>query len=1133
MNKRAEPLDASADAAADAAARARALDATRSFLVQAPAGSGKTELLIQRFLALLAVVERPERIVALTFTRKAAGEVRQRIVTALAEAETGVCPTTPHERLTWELATKALAQDARQGWHLTQHPARLAVQTIDAFCAGLARQAPLATRLGGIARFEERARPLYEAAVRDALAAAKADDRDWRRILAHFDNDAGAAVALLASMLGKRDQWLRELPRGDRNAFRGRLEASLAQEIEGELTAVAAAFPPSLARLLPRLQRYAAANADGAKRLVEVASNLIACADANGVPPASVEALDDWRALASWLLVAGAPQFRQTVNRLDGFPPKDTGPGAVDRMAHVAAMEAILAELAAVPGLSEALDAARHLPPARYSDDAWSVISALLDLLPSLAARLTLVFRDTGSLDFTQGMLGALEALGTEDTPSDLLLSLDMRIDHLLIDEFQDTSFTQLGLLRRLTAGWERGDGRTLFAVGDPMQSIYRFREAEVRIFVEAQAQREVAGVPVECLVLARNFRSHAGLVTWVNDVFPRVLGSRSDPWRGVVAHAPAIALAPAPSDAAATLDILADDVAEADRVVDHVRAALSEANSSIAVLVRARTNLERVLPALREAGIAYAAVELDALAERQAILDLVSLTHALVQPADRFAWLSVLRAPWCGLKLPDLVAVVAAIDAEPSRTIAAMLEAPERIAGLSDDGRTRLAGLAQRVWPAIAARGRAPLSTRVRGTWLALGGGAMLDEPIDIGATERYFALLGQHEIAGDIPDWPAFVAALDDLHAEAPADPSVRVQVMTLHRAKGLEFDTVIMPGLAKAPRNRAAEVLRLRMREQGLLLAPMRARGGDVDPMYTYLAYLAIDEDRAELGRLLYVGCTRARKRLHLTAALGVRIDDEGHLAWKVPAAATALARLWDAVVNQVAPPDPNAAIEKSIAVEAPRLERIKSGWTAPMPLPGVPAGATVESSYESLPFDWARETVRCIGIVAHRFLAQFGREGLAAWNEARLAAAAQRIRTELAGEGVDEGELNFAATEVHRALANVLADERGRWMFAPEHAHAKSEWALAGIDAGTIAHVVLDRSFVAAGVRWIVDFKTGGHEGADVEQFLDREMERYREQLQRYARFVSSLDARPIRLGLYHPLLRGWREWPFAH
>ena len=92
-----------------------------------------------------------------------------------------------------------------------------------------------------------------------------------------------------------------------------------------------------------------------------------------------------------------------------------------------------------------------------------------------------------------------------------------------------------------------------------------------------------------------------------------------------------------------------------------------------------------------------------------------------------------------------------------------------------------------------------------------------------------------------------------------------------MTLHRAKGLEFDTVIMPALARTQRSRDVEVLRWRAREHGLLLAPARARGGDPDRVYEYLRQLATDEDRAELSRLMYVGCTRARERLHLTAAL----------------------------------------------------------------------------------------------------------------------------------------------------------------------------------------------------------------------------------------------------------------------
>jgi hypothetical protein len=193
--------------------------------------------------------------------------------------------------------------------------------------------------------------------------------------------------------------------------------------------------------------------------------------------------------------------------------------------------------------------------------------------------------------------------------------------------------------------------------------------------------------------------------------------------------------------------------------------------------------------------------------------------------------------------------------------------------------------------------------------------------------------------------------------------------------------------------------------------------------------------------------------------------------------------------------------------------------------------VAVAARVEARPDALPFDWARETARHVGTVAHRLFAQIAREGLAAWDAARIAAAGPRIRVELAGEGVDGAELPAAAAQVALAVRNMQDDARGRWLFAPNHGDAASEWALAGVDGDAIAHVVLDRTFATGGVRWIVDFKTGMHEGADVDAFLDREVERYRGQLERYARFVGALDPRPIRLGLYYPLLRGWREWAY--
>jgi hypothetical protein len=141
-------------------------------------------------------------------------------------------------------------------------------------------------------------------------------------------------------------------------------------------------------------------------------------------------------------------------------------------------------------------------------------------------------------------------------------------------------------------------------------------------------------------------------------------------------------------------------------------------------------------------------------------------------------------------------------------------------------------------------------------------------------------------------------------------------------------------------------------------------------------------------------------------------------------------------------------------------------------------------------------------------------------------------AVRVRTDLIGEGVAAGELDRAASDVMAVLHAIRADPRAQWVFDPAHAEQASEWALAGVDAGSVVHVTLDRSFVAGGVRWIVDFKTGRHEGAGTQAFLDRELDRYRPQLDRYARVVRALDPRPIRLGLYYPLVRdGWREWAF--
>jgi ATP-dependent helicase/nuclease subunit A len=1119
-------------AISDDAQRSAALDVSRSFVVQAPAGSGKTELLIQRYLVLLSRVERPEAIVAMTFTRKAAGEIRERIVAALRSAKVDAAPAEAHAALTWRLARAVLQRDAALEWNLIAHPARLQVQTIDALCASLMRRAPLTLKVGTLPRFVDRGMPLYLDAARSELEAAGADDVAWRRLLDHLDNDADRLIELIAGMLAKRDQWLHFVVVDDKEALRVHLEQALVAEIDRELGMLDAAFPREVVTPLLKLARHAGGNL----RTDQPDHPLASWSEEGGLPPPSVDGLPRWLSIAEWLLT-NEGTFRERVTKRQGFlaPRSASASERGSRLDQKQGMEQLLTRLEQVPGLVAALHSVRALPPARYDEASWSFIAALLDVLRHAVARLQLVFAQENALDYPESTLIALRALSSEDQPSELLLALDMQIEHLLLDEFQDTSLAQHQLVEHLTEGWTPGDGRTLFVVGDPMQSIYRFREADVALFLAAQRNGRIGGVALEPLTLTRNFRSQQGLVDWVNATFSKVFSPYDDPARGAVAFKPSAATRQPRVDGAVTVDLCTDAVQEAAVVVSRIQGALASSAESIAVLVRKRSDLADILPALRGGDIAFSAVELDHLSERQTVLDLCSLAHALIQPDDRLAWLATLRAPWCGLTLPDLFAVAQTCGKRALSEALSGELAANVLSLLSADGKERYTRFAEIIAPLREERGRRPLATALRGAWLALGGPACVIDPIDLEAADRFFSLLGEHEVGADVPDWAMFIEALNALRAEAEADPSTRVRIMTLHRAKGLEFDVVIMPGLARHPRPEDRQLLLWRRRSNALLLAPMKSRyiaQGQDDAVYSYLRGLAVAEEEAELGRLLYVGCTRAKERLHLTSSLELTEEVGQPRRWKEPSTRTALAALWPAISASAS--EPGADIGRSVSREETGvpLRRLPADWQLPPPPAPIsdPSRPDSMSDRDSVEFDWARETARRIGTVAHRLLWQLAGEGIEHWNPQRIASERKRVSREFAALGLTGSEVGAALEQVLSAIAATISDSRGRWLFDRGHAEAYSEYALTGRRDGKFVHLVLDRTFVdPEGVRWIVDFKLSRHEGADAEAFLNREQERYRTQLEIYAQVMREIDPRPIRVGLYFPLVPGWREW----
>ena len=649
--------------ASDRAARAAALDPSRSFIVQAPAGSGKTELLIQRYLKLLTTVREPEQVVAITFTRKAAGEMRSRILQALRSAATSAEDGATQREETRALATAALQRDAERQWSVLAQPQRLRIDTLDALNASLAQHLPLLA--GGVAgaRLIEDAEAQYRQAARRTLDELETDSpvgEALRSLLPLLDNAVPRMERLLAQLLPKRDQWLRHLIGVGGHPLRRQLERGLARLIDDEIASLRASWPEDSLPQLVALLRHAATHAqrERTRQVLGVWTELEA------MPTGGADALLAWRG-AEELLLTRHGRWRRRAGAPEGFGPGQQA--AKDRL------YALLRRLSQRDDLAAGLVEIGALPEPRYSEAQWRDLEALRHVLTHLVAELRLIFADEQSVDFVELGIAAREALGRVDQPSNLLLALDQRIQHLMVDEFQDTSHAQIRLLELLTAGWEPGDGRSLFFVGDPMQSIYRFRDADVSLFLTVQ-QRGIGHLRCTPLTLRNNYRSGPAIVDWINGVFAGVFPGDDEIARGAVRFYPCRAMRDAPTSGRVEVHAVTGEGedAEIETVVDILERAQRESpDQSIAILVQSRSHLVGLHEKLLAGGWPIHAVELEAIADQQVGQDLIGLTRALCHVGDRIAWLGVLRAPWCGLTWDDLHRLCAN---SPERSIWALL---------------------------------------------------------------------------------------------------------------------------------------------------------------------------------------------------------------------------------------------------------------------------------------------------------------------------------------------------------------------------------------------------------------------------------------------------------------------------
>jgi ATP-dependent exoDNAse (exonuclease V) beta subunit len=878
---------------------------------------------------------------------------------------------------------------------------------------------------------------------------------------------------------------------------------------------------------------------------------------ADATPPrAGCADLPRWRAFAKLCLTADG-KIRKSLTKNEGFAPQSP-----DKRV----MVDLLQELDRHPAARQTLWEILTLPPPRYSDEQWERVREVAQVLVLAAAQLDQVWSEAGAVDFPAVSLAALRALGSAAAPTDLGLRLDYRLQHLLVDEFQDTSSAQLELVRLLTAGWQRGDGRTIFCVGDPMQSIYGFRQAEVRAFLEL-AEEGIGDVRFQVERLSDNFRSAEPLVEWINASFSRILPRVDDRNRGAIAFRASVAAGAIDASQSVRREAGVESRGFASRADEsaYIAAMIAAQMSShpdwrIVVLVRARAHAREIAASLRARGIGFRAVDIEPLQDRAIVRDIIMLTSALLHFGDRTAWLAVLRAPWAGLCLADLLLI--------SRAAPLVWEAIEDdsvLARLSGDGRIRCHRLRTLLQAAFRVRNDTALARWVERTWLALSGPGTATGAEDLELASAAFARLRELEERG-LPDAADLFAAFADLYADHGA--AGRVEIMTIHKAKGLEFDCVVVPALDRfVPQSRDQLLLShqfARTGRDGMVMAARPPTGADSDRLFEFLRHQLRDAAALEAERLLYVACTRAKWQLHLTATIdrpqesadATRPAGSAREPW-TPRAGSLLAVLWPiagadfAVTGALAHSPADAPVTPHpAAAEAPRggpLTRVPLGWlnqagspqdvwtaaglgpvvTAPLPAPprsGDDPGG--EQRAETPVFDWAGETARRVGSLVH---AELQAMDLVSSNAQSIRARAPHFRRWLALHGVPPERLDEAAGRVVAALQRVHEDPRGRWILQTAREDFR-EHALSGEWQGEIARVVIDRSFIDEhGVRWVIDYKTSQHLGGGLEEFLDREVERYRPQLNRYAAFAKRLGPEPIRLGLYFPLIRAWREW----
>lgn len=1080
--------------------RELALSCEQSFIVQAPAGSGKTELLTQRFLKLLSRVESPEQIVALTFTKKAAYEMRTRIIQALDSAKNSSHTEKNH------LAKQALECSEANQWHLIENPHRLRIYTIDSFCSQLAKNLPVTAGMGGMPDIEENPHYLYQKAVEQYLYSIE-DEGDWIEglclILQHFHNRYEVVEKLLIAMLARRDQWLQLVLRGRRNPIK------IQRVIQDSLLSIHEEAFAHLSRLLPEelKQKWMVLASFSASQLVVENKNHImtACLNICEFPDNTQDNQAIFLGLLS-LIFTSTETLRKRVDKNTGFPT------------HIPEMKKLFAEFIAElekhESLVEQLKTLPHLPEVKLDPNEWRLLEALWEGLPILVAHLQLMFKQYNKVDFIEVNLKALEALGEEDNPTDLALILDYQLKHLLVDEFQDTSSIQYQLFEKIVSGWQPNDGRTLFVVGDPMQSIYRFRGAEVGLYLKLQ-QQGFGDIPLTNITLSSNFRSDKSIVEWVNQSFKSIFSIENDIALSKISYSPSYSTREYASSGVFSYQAISAE-AEAKLLMEKISDIKKiDPEASIAVLVRVRQHAQKIFQEFAKANIAYHAIDMVSLKNSQLISDLLMLTKVIVQQEDKLSWYSLFRSPVCGLSLADLL-VLSQNNQD--------LNFPENLNldKLSQEGQLRAKKISCIFIYWQQNQYRLALSQSIFHLWVSLGFEQFYQDKINSAA---FFDLLKKWEEGNEFGDFNALEKKIESLYqATNSASLGSTIQVMTIHKAKGLEFDYVFIPGIQHSTIKEDQPLVIYHeipyANHVDWLIAP-KYTSEKRSRLYDYIHGQLQQKAVYETQRLLYVAATRAKKQLiwsYVKENEQQKPSKDSFLAMLEPFLKPHAISYQSKKTEKLESIESIESIEKAELEYSPFHIRFSSDMNLPWRNVENSLIHPVEVRNDNLlnrPSIQHNEKLSIIGSYLHRLFAY--------WPSTHVLSIAAH-RNNLLAMGLLRADLEEGLKLVSKLIKLCQKDNQFNWIMDPAHLYIQNEFALNYIVNNKLQTRFLDKFFIDKATRlaWIIDFKLSLEEPNPADHLP---------QLLEYAKLINKLDilsGKVLRLGLYYPYQSYWWE-----